>query len=263
LGLEHIHSFDIVYRDLKPHNVLLDMEGHVKISDLGLAVQLRPDKLIKHLAGTAGYWAPEVIMKTGTYKVSDYWSFGAFLYEMISGQIPQCKCAKGSLEWCTFGHTREHEEKALKEEGVLRLEVDYSSRFTADARDLLEKLFVVEPHLRLGAGGPHEIKEHPFFKNIDWQRLEALDIKPPFQPDEYTVYAESVATVGDNNNKKHKKVALEAKDEEFYEKFTWVSEDAVQEELLAALEKLDNPPKEGLAPTRQPTENHSCCCGIM
>jgi serine/threonine protein kinase len=263
LGLEHIHSFDIVYRDLKPHNVLLDMEGHVKISDLGLAVQLRSDKIIKHLAGTAGYWAPEVIMKTGTYKVSDYWSFGAFLYEMISGQIPSCKCTKKSMEWCPFGHDREHEEKALKEEGILRLEVDYNSKFTPEARDLLEKLFVVEPHLRLGSGGPHEIKEHAFFKSIDWQRLEALDIKPPFQPDEYTVYAESVATVGDHNSKKHKKVTLEAKDDEIYEKLIWVSEDCVQEELLAALEKLDNPPKEGIVQKQPQQQEHPCCCGVM
>jgi len=97
---------------------------------------------------------------------------------------------------------------------------------------------------------------------MDWQRLEALDIKPPFQPDEYTVYAESVATVGDHNPKRHKKVNLEAKDEEFYEKFTWFSEEAVQEELLTALEKLDNPSKEGMTP-RPPPETHNCCCGVM
>jgi len=263
LGLEHIHSFDIVYRDLKPHNVLLDMEGHVKISDLGLAVQLRSDKVIKHLAGTAGYWAPEVIMKTGTYKVSDYWSFGSFLYEMICGQIPACKCTKKSLEWCPFGHDREHEEKALKEEGILRLDIDYNNKFTPEARDLLEKLFVVEPHLRLGSSGPHEIKEHPFFKSIDWQRLEAMDIEPPFRPDEYTVYAESVATVGDHNSKKHKKVTLEAKDDAIYEKLVWVSEECVQEELLAALEKLDNPPKDGVIQKPQAQQENPCCCAVM
>jgi len=166
------------------------------------------------------------------------------------------------MEWCPFGHEREHEEKALKEEGILRLDIDYSSKFTAEARDLLEKLFIVEPQLRLGAGGAHEIKEHPFFGSIDWQRLEALDIKPPFQPDEYTVYAESVATVGEQNPKRHKKVTLEAKDEEFYEKFTWFSEENVQEELLVALEKLDNPSKEGLTP-KPPPETHNCCCGVM
>jgi hypothetical protein len=167
------------------------------------------------------------------------------------------------MEWCPFGHDREHEEKALKEEGILRLEVDYNSKFTPEARDLLEKLFVVEPHLRLGSGGPHEIKEHAFFKSIDWQRLEALDIKPPFQPDEYTVYAESVATVGDHNSKKHKKVTLEAKDDEIYEKLIWVSEDCIQEELLAALEKLDNPPKEGIVQKQPQQQEHPCCCGVM
>ena len=90
LGLEHIHSFDVVYRDLKPNNILLDGEGrvrsaawlqpwrslfhltesgHVRISDMGLSVKLRPGKVLRHLAGTAGYWAPEIVAKTGTYKV--------------------------------------------------------------------------------------------------------------------------------------------------------------------------------------------------
>jgi len=71
-------------RDLKPNNILLNTAGHVVISDLGLTIKLRRHKLLKHLAGTVGYWSPEVLSKAGTYKASDSWSYGVMLYEMLS-----------------------------------------------------------------------------------------------------------------------------------------------------------------------------------
>eukprot|EP00456_Euglypha_rotunda_P032565 TRINITY_DN25215_c0_g1_i1.p1 TRINITY_DN25215_c0_g1~~TRINITY_DN25215_c0_g1_i1.p1 ORF type:complete len:108 (+),score=24.19 TRINITY_DN25215_c0_g1_i1:98-421(+) len=89
------------------------------------------------------------------------------------------------------------EQNALKDEGILRLEIEYPpSKFSLEAKDLLEKLFVVDPKKRLGAAGPHEIKEHPFFKSIDWERLQALELEPPFAPDARTVHANSIGEIG-------------------------------------------------------------------
>jgi serine/threonine protein kinase len=186
LGLEHIHSFDIVYRDLKPHNILVDCNGHCKISDLGLAIKLKKNKTLKHLAGTPGYWAPEIMQKTGTYKQSDFWSFGVFLYEMLEGKRPRCVCEKEG-EWCTFSspkRQKQEEETAASGKGQHKIDVEYpASAFTAEAKDLISRLLIVDPAKRLGAGGPNEIKKHPYFAEIDWARLANWDSEAPFIPD--------------------------------------------------------------------------------
>uniref|UniRef100_A0A0A9WTB7 G protein-coupled receptor kinase 6 n=1 Tax=Lygus hesperus TaxID=30085 RepID=A0A0A9WTB7_LYGHE len=89
-----MHDHNIVYRDLKPSNILLDEDGNSKISDLGLAIHIHPDRVLRHIAGTAGYWAPEILQRVGTYKTSDYWSFGVVLYEMLVGARPTSTSSK-------------------------------------------------------------------------------------------------------------------------------------------------------------------------
>eukprot|EP00457_Paulinella_chromatophora_P002255 gb/GEZN01002259.1/.p1 GENE.gb/GEZN01002259.1/~~gb/GEZN01002259.1/.p1 ORF type:complete len:710 (+),score=92.44 gb/GEZN01002259.1/:69-2198(+) len=259
LGLEHIHSHDIVYRDLKPNNILLTKEGHLKISDLGLAIKLRPNKILKHLAGTAGYWAPEIIMKTGTLKVSDFWSYGVFLYEMVCGKRPRCKCAKKSLEWCPFGQSPAMEENALKDDGVLRIDVDYGTRFSPEAKDLLSKLFVTDPRKRLGANGPHEVREHAFFASVDWEKMRMQKVTPPFVPDARTVHANSIGEVGEFSQHKYKNVRITEADEKNYRDFAYTAEDGVQAELEQALIKMDSPPLKHSNDLQRHNRDPDCC----
>jgi len=102
LGLRTFRAMGYAYRDVKPENMLLDDKGHVKISDLGLTVKLPVGQLLRHVAGTAGYWAPEVVSRTATLPWSDLWGWGVMLYEMLCGNRPRCRCRKGTEDWCPF-----------------------------------------------------------------------------------------------------------------------------------------------------------------
>eukprot|EP00954_Amorphochlora_amoebiformis_P000166 14219-Amorphochlora_amoeboformis.AAC.1 len=172
LGLEHIHSWDICYRDLKPENILLTNTGHVKISDLGLAVKLpkSKDKVLKHLAGTPGYWAPELLAKVGTFKQSDYWSFGVLVFQMLVGRrvpnpLDQGKRSRSSTrnrnqnkkpepneKWSPFA--RGSCEAAAKQDPEMKnidVTIKYPPEFIDDmTKDFLKKLFIVDYKLRLG-----------------------------------------------------------------------------------------------------------------
>jgi len=126
-------------------------------------------------------------------------------------------------------------------------------------QDLLEKLFVVDPKKRLGAGGAHEIKEHPFFKEIDWEQLQSLAVVPPFIPDARTVHANSIGEVGEFSKRKFRKVKLTEEDEKNYENFTYISEEGVQEEIVMALAKQDNPTAAADLDHIRQSGNGGCC----
>lgn len=173
-GLEHLHQQGIVYRDCKPENILLDDHGHVRISDLGLAVEIPEGELVRGRVGTVGYMAPEVIDNEKYAFSPDWFSFGCLIYEMIEGQAP----------------FRARKEKVKREEVDRRVKEDaekYSAKFNDDAKSLCQQLLSKSPKTRLGCRsgryGAKEIKTHPFFNTINWKRLDAGIIEPPFIPD--------------------------------------------------------------------------------
>ncbi|OCT96880.1 hypothetical protein XELAEV_18009097mg [Xenopus laevis] len=161
-GLEFLHSCGIVHRDLKPDNILLDQDGHVKISDFGLAVpNMFGNRTTKGRAGTLGYMAPEVLQRQRYNAAVDWWAVGIIICQMASGDSPFYE-----------GNNREE---------IINSTINDEPRIPRwlndDLKDLLTKLLEKDPHKRLGAHG--NIKHHPFFSSIDWVELERKTIPPP------------------------------------------------------------------------------------
>nr|XP_006111453.1 G protein-coupled receptor kinase 5 isoform X2 [Pelodiscus sinensis] len=175
-GLEDLHRENTVYRDLKPENILLDDYGHIRISDLGLAVKIPEGESIRGRVGTVGYMAPEVLNNQRYTLSPDYWGLGCLIYEMIAGQSP--------------------------------------------FRGRKEKLLAKDVKQRLGCQGEGavEVKKHPFFKSMNFKRLEAGMLDPPFVPDPRAVYCKDVLDIEQFSTVKG--VNLDQTDDDFYSKFS-------------------------------------------
>lgn len=165
LAFEHLHAQDILYRDLKPENILLSAEGNVKLVDFGFAKVVRDQTWT--LCGTPDYLAPEIILGTGYGRAVDWWALGILVYEMLAGFPPFY-----------------HESHMKLYDNILHADVRFAPSFDALARDLVLRLTDKNPALRLGvlAGGIEDIKRHPWFQDVDWDRLLALQVRPPYRP---------------------------------------------------------------------------------
>uniref|UniRef100_A0A8B9QU90 Protein kinase C n=1 Tax=Anas platyrhynchos TaxID=8839 RepID=A0A8B9QU90_ANAPL len=163
-GLQFLHSKGIIYRDLKLDNVLLDNEGHIKIADFGMCKEnMFGDAKTSTFCGTPDYIAPEILLGQKYNTSVDWWSFGVLLYEMLIGQSPF--------------HGQDEEELFQS----IRMDNPFYPRWLdKDAKDILVKLFVREPERRLGSKG--NIRQHAFFREINWEALEERRIEPPFKP---------------------------------------------------------------------------------
>uniref|UniRef100_A0A8C2JH02 Protein kinase C n=1 Tax=Cyprinus carpio TaxID=7962 RepID=A0A8C2JH02_CYPCA len=163
-GLQFLHSKGIVYRDLKLDNILLDIDGHIKIADFGMCKEnIFGEARTCTFCGTPDYIAPEILLGQ-KYGISvDWWSFGVLLYEMLIGQSP------------FHGHDEEELFQSIRTDDPC-----YPRWLTRDAQDILVKLFVREPERRLGVKG--NIRHHAFFRETDWIALEKRQVEPPFRP---------------------------------------------------------------------------------
>ncbi|KAM9320780.1 rhodopsin kinase GRK1 [Gastrophryne carolinensis] len=206
-GLEHLHQNRIIYRDLKPENVLLDNDGNVRISDLGLAVQLKENKnKTKGYAGTPGFMAPELLNGEEYDYSVDYFSLGVTLYEMIA--------ARGAFR----SRGEKVEPKELKSR-ILNDPVTYSEKFNEESKKFCESLLEKDAKKRLGFrnGNCDDLRTVPFFREINWRKLEAGILTPPFAPDSKTVYAKDIQDVGAFSTVKG--VNIEEPDKQFFDEF--------------------------------------------
>ncbi|XP_059078649.1 uncharacterized protein LOC131877095 isoform X2 [Tigriopus californicus] len=168
LALKFLHRKGIVYRDLKLDNLLLDFEGHIRIADFGMCkLQIYLDKTADTFCGTPDYMAPEIIKGLHYTHCVDWWSFGVLLYEMLIGQSPFNGCDEDELFWSICN------------------EQPYFPRFLSrETKHILQLLLEKDPSRRLGVSGcsAGNVCDQPFFKSIDFAKLERKELIPPYKP---------------------------------------------------------------------------------
>lgn len=193
LAVEYLHSYGIVHRDLKPDNLLITALGHIKLTDFGLskmglmslATNLYEGYIDrdtrqfsdKQVFGTPEYIAPEVILRQGYGKPVDWWSMGIILYEFLIGCVPFF----GETPEELFAHTVNDDIEWPDEEDWL---------VQPEAKDIITNLLQQNPRERLGTGGAHEVKEHLYFFNVNWNTLlrQKAEFVPQLTNEEDTSY---------------------------------------------------------------------------
>ncbi|XP_067219069.1 rhodopsin kinase grk7a [Chanodichthys erythropterus] len=207
-GILQLHAMDIVYRDMKPENVLLDSQGQCRLSDLGLAVEIPNGKTITQKAGTGAYMAPEILTDTPYRTSVDWWALGCSIYEMVAGYTP-------------FKGPEAKKEKVEKEEVQRRIineEPKFEHKnFNAATIDIIKQFLKKKIDERLGCKGD-DPRKHEWFKSINFARLEAGLIDPPWVPKPNVVYAKDTGDIAEFSEIKG--IEFDAKDDKFFKEFS-------------------------------------------
>lgn len=193
LGLEYIHRMGLVYRDVKPENILLTRNGYLKITDFGFAKLLNQDSPRTYsMCGTPEYIAPEIIMNTGYGHSVDWWSLGILMYELSAGYSPfYANNQMNMMEKIVAGRYK------------------HPQFFGSDLRDIIKCLLQVDLSKRFGnlKDGVNDIKNHAFFKQINWNAMYFQRVEAPYVPEvandadhsQFDEYSDVVLRVSVNN----------------------------------------------------------------
>ncbi|KAE9555456.1 hypothetical protein FO519_001311 [Halicephalobus sp. NKZ332] len=170
-ALNLIHREGVLYRDLKLENILLDQDGHIKLTDFGLSKELKEQRIANSYCGTIEYMAPEVVKRTnrGYNECVDWWSLGVIAFELVTGCSP----------FTVDGDQNSTHDIAKR---ILSKKVPFPKNIDEQAKSFISGLLEKDAVQRLGSKGVEEIKKHPFFKGINWEFVEQKKLPPPIKP---------------------------------------------------------------------------------
>uniref|UniRef100_A0A8C5NGA4 protein kinase C n=1 Tax=Gouania willdenowi TaxID=441366 RepID=A0A8C5NGA4_GOUWI len=215
LGLQFLHDHKIVYRDLKLDNLLLDIDGYVKIADFGLCKEgMGYGDRTSTFCGTPEFLAPEVLTDTSYTRAVDWWGLGVLIYEMLVGESP---------------FPGDDEEEVF--DSIVNDEVRYPRFLSTEAIGIMRRLLRRNPERRLGSGekDAEEVKKQPFFRNMDWEALLQRKVPPPFIPsigskEDVSNFDEEFTTELPTLTPPREPRVLSRKDQESFRDFDYVSD---------------------------------------
>ncbi|ETI52410.1 AGC protein kinase [Phytophthora nicotianae P1569] len=223
LALEHLHSKGIIHRDLKPENVLLGADGHIRLTDFGLAKEMADeDDSTSTMCGTNEYMPPEMIRRKAYNQAVDWWALGALIYEMVTGYPPF-----------------RHKNRKKLHHKILNEKLPLPKWLGSDTHSILKQLLERNVDKRLGSGkstmfqvkGVQAIKKHAFFKGIDWGLLEEKKVQPPILPNvlsntDTTYFSEEFTTQDVGRRSRIDSSSASGDSKKLFARFSWVADDA-------------------------------------